>query len=179
MQSMRDFVGYELEWMKPNWLKNQYDLRLNGTTILGQMHMHGGSRAEAWVPEHNLALQRQGFWRPTLLVSELETQMPIAVLSRLGNGGALNFSDGQTQQYVWTKPHIFSAEHVWVDSAGRPVLHAQSSSWKTNVKITFEPIASQSAGLGLLVVIAGFLAVIAYQQASSAASTSTIVSAGG
>lgn len=178
MPTINDYVGYDLEWVKPNWLKNDYELRVNGNSVLGQMRMHGGSRAEAWMPEYNVSLQRKGFWKPTLAVTQLETQRLIATLSRLGNGGALDFADGQTQQYVWTKPRIFSAEHRWIDSAGRPVLHVQSSSWKTSVKITFEPVASQSAGLGLLVVIAGFLAIIAYQEAANAAATTTVVTAG-
>jgi hypothetical protein len=46
------------------------------------------------------------------------------------------------------------------------------------VKIAFEPVASQSAGLGMLVVIAGFLAIIAYQEAANTAATTTVVTAG-
>lgn len=179
MQTIHDYIGYELEWVKSSWLKSEYDLRVNGRTVVGQMRAHGGSRAEAWIPEGAFSLQRKGFWKPTLAVTQLETQMPTATLSRLGNGGALNFADGQTQQYIWTKPRVFSAEHRWIDSTGRPVLHVRSSSWKTNVKITFEPIAHQSAGLGLLVVIAGFLAIIAYQEAANTAATTTVVTTGG
>lgn len=175
MQIIRDFVGYELEWVKPNWLRNEYELRADENTTLARMRLRGGAGAEVAVAGGAFSIQRKGFWRPKLLVTQGDPPMPIATLSRIGNGGALDFSDGQTQQYVWKKARMLSGEYLWVDSAGRPVLHAYPSNWKDRVRITFEPIASQSARIETLTMLAGFLAILAYEEAATAAATTTVI----
>lgn len=171
MRSIRDFVGYELEWVKPRWLRNEYELRVDADEPLAYLRLHGGLRAEAWLADGNFSMERKGFWKPKLLVTWAGTQMPVAELSRMGNGGALDFADGQTQQYIWTRARLLSAEHFWADSAGQPVLHVYPSSWKFHAKVTFEPVASQMRELGLLTVLAGFLAIIAYQESETVAAT--------
>lgn len=175
MRIIRDFVGYELEWVKPNWLRNEYVLRADENTLLAQMRVRGGAGAEAAVAGGVFGIQRKGFWRPKLLVTQGDPPMPVATLSRIGNGGALDFADGQTQQYVWRKARLLSGEYLWVDSAGRPVLHAYPSGWKDRVRITFEPVASQSARIEVLTLLAGFLAIIAHEDAATTAATTTVI----
>ena len=175
MRLIRDYVGYELEWVKPNWLRNEYVLRADENTVLAEMRMRGSASAEVAVAGGAFGIQRKGFWRPKLLVTQGDPPLLVATLSRIGNGGTLDFEDGQTQQYVWKKARALSSEYFWEDSAGRPVLHAYSSSWKNRVKIAFEPVASQSARVEVLTMVAGFLTIIAYQDAeTTAASTAGI-----
>jgi hypothetical protein len=175
MHIIRDFVGYQLEWVKSNWLRNEYELRADETAVLARMRLRGGAGAEVAVAGGNFSVQRKGFWRPKLLVTQGDTLMPVAVLSRMGSGGTLDFADGRTQQYVWRRVRSFSSEYLWVDSAGRPVLHAYPSSWKDRVRITFEPVASQSARVEVLTLLAGFLAIIAHEDAATSAATTTTV----
>lgn len=176
MQIIRDYVGHELEWVKANWLRNEFILRADENTILAEMRMRGSAGAEVMVAGGAFGIQRKGFWRPKLLVTQGDPPLLIATLSRIGNGGTLDFEDGQTQQYVWRKARALSNEYYWEDSAGRPVLHAYPSSWKNHVRIAFEPVATQSARIEVLTLAAGFLPIIAYQDAATtAASTAGIV----
>jgi hypothetical protein len=175
MQIIRDFVGYELEWVKANWLRNEYILRADENTVLAQMRMRGSAGAEVAVAGGVFSIQRKGFWKPKLLVTQGDPALLIATLSRIGNGGALDFEDGQTQQYVWKKARALSSEYLWEDSAGRPVLHAYPSSWKDRVRLAFEPLASQSARVEVLTLLAGFLTIIAYENAANAAATTTTI----
>lgn len=116
----------------------------------------------------SFSFQVKGFLRRRVLISRLEDQAPVAVLSRLGSGGTLDFADGRTQPFVWRKPRALSNEHLWLDSAGQMVAHVHPSNWSFNVKISFESAASQAPELGLLALLAGFLAVIANQDAAVA-----------
>lgn len=176
MQIIRDYVGYELEWVKPNWLRNEYVLRADENTFLAQMRMRGSAGAEVAVAGGAFGIQRKGFWKPKLLVTQGDPPLLVATLSRIGNGGTLDFADGQTQQYVWRKARALSNEYFWEDSAGRPVLHAYPASLKNRVRIAFEPIASQSARVEVLTLVAGFLTIIAYEDAATTtASTAGIV----
>ncbi len=175
MQIIRDFVGYELEWVKPNWLRNEYALRAGENTELARVRLRGAAGAEVTVAGGNFSIQRKGFWRPKLLVTQGDTQIPVAVLSRIGNGGTLDFADGRTQHYVWKRARMLGGEYFWEDSAGRPVLHAYPSSWKDHVRITFEPVASQSARIEVLTLLAGFLAIIAYEEAAASAVITTVI----
>lgn len=179
MLIIRDFVGYELEWVKPNWLRNEYELRADENTVLAQMRLHGSAGADVAVAGGFFGIQRKGFWRPKLLVTQGDPPMLIADLSRIGNGGTLDFADGQTQQYAWKRAHMLGSEYLWEDSAGHPVLHAYPSNWKNRVKITFEPVASYSARIEVLTILAGFLAIIAYEEAAvTAATTTPIITSG-
>lgn len=178
MHIIRDFVGYELEWVKSNWLRNEYELRADENTVLAHMRMRGSSGAAMAVAGGSFTVQRQGFWKPKLVVTQGETQAPVAVLSRIGNGGTLDFADGRTQHYIWTRAHMLGTEYCWVDSAGRPVLHAYPSSWKNRINITFEPVASQSARVEVLTLLAGFLAIIAYEEAATTTATTATIFGG-
>jgi hypothetical protein len=176
MQIIRDYVGHELEWVKANWLRNEFILRADENTILAEMRMRGSAGAAVAVAGGAFSIQRKGFWRPKLLVTQGDPPLLIATLSRIGNSGTLDFEDGQTQQYVWRKARALSNEYYWEDSAGRPVLHAYPSNWKNHVRIAFEPVATQSARIEVLTLAAGFLTIIAYQDvATTAATTTTIV----
>lgn len=175
MQIIHDFVGYELEWVKPNWLRHEYELRVDENTLLAHMRLRGSAGAEVLVAGGSFGMQRQGFWKPTLLVTQGDTQTPIAVLSRIGNGGTLDFADGQTQQYIWKRAHMLGTEYLWLDSAGRPVLHVYPSSWKARVKIIYEPIANHSARVEVLTLLAGFLAIIAYEESATTIATAPTV----
>ena len=176
MQPIRDYVGYELEWVRPRWLRREFELWANGGETgepLGWFAMKGGAKAEGVIAEGNFSFRRQGFWKPTLLVTQTETQMPIATLSRIGNGGTLDFADGQTQQYTWKKARMLSSEHLWIDSAGQSVMHVYPSNWKASVKITFEPVASQIPEVGLLTLLGGFLAILASEEAAATTTVAT------
>ena len=75
------------------------------------------------------------------------------------------------QRYTWKRAHMLGSEYLWEDSAGRTMLHAYPSNWKNRVKITFEPLASHSARIEVLTMLAGFLAIIAYEEAAVTAAT--------
>ena len=183
MQPIRDYVGYELEWVKQHWLRREFALWVNGDQAgeagaeMGWLAMKGGAKAEGMIAEGNFSFRRQGFWKPTLLVTQTETQMPIATLSRIGNGGTLDFADGQTQQYTWKKAHLLSSEYLWIDSAGQTVMHVYPSNWKSSVKITFEPVASKMPDVGLLTLLGGFLAILAIEEsaATTTVATTTVI----
>ncbi|HEU5347603.1 MAG TPA: hypothetical protein VFU63_03215 [Ktedonobacterales bacterium] len=178
MRAIRDYVGYELEWVRSRWFRGEYELRLGGGEPLAYLRMHGGLRAEASLVDGNFSLRRKGFWKPKLLITQTETQLPVAELSRVGSGGTLDFADGQTQQYVWRKAGTLSTEYFWVDSAGWPVLHIYPSMWKFSAKVAFEPVASQIGEIGLLTLLAGFLAIIAYQESAATVTATAIMTAG-
>ena len=179
MQIIRDFVGHELEWVKPNWLLNDFDLRPDESTILAQMRLRGSAGAEVAVAGGAYAIQRQGFWKPKLLVTQGDPPLAVATLARIGDGGALDFSDGRTQQYVWRRARTLSASYFWEDSAGRPVLHAYPSELKDRIRITFEPVASQSARVEVLIMLAGFLTIIAYEPGAAPSGRTPTIDAGG
>lgn len=177
MQIIRDFIGYEQEWVKSNWLRNEYDLRVDENILLAQMRLRGSAGADVAVAGGSFGVKRKGIWRPRLLVTQGDPPVEVATLSRPGNGGALVFADGHTQQYVWKRAHMLGSEYLWEDSAGRPVLHAYPSSWKSRVKMTFEPIANSSARIEVLTLLAGFLAIIAYEEASTVAAITATTAA--
>jgi hypothetical protein len=165
MRAIADCINQELVWVQPKLLEGEYELRQDGGEPVALLQRHGSSRAEGMVEEGSFSFQRLGFWRPKIVVVKGKTQEPVAVLSSLGDGATLDFADSRRLPYVWKKVRPLGWEYLWMDSAGKPVVYAHAMTMDSSVKLSFEPQASQIADLGLLVLLAEFLVILARQNA--------------
>lgn len=172
MRTIQEYANQELVWVKPYWFKGVYELRTaedregaEQSEPLAQFRVTGLRHCEGTVAEGSFYFQQIGVWQPKLVITQGEIPTPLVTLSSLGNGGTLTFADGRTQRYVWRKARGLSNQHMWVDERRHAVVHVHPEAWKSSVKLRVKPRAGQNAGLGLLVLLAGYLVIQAWNTA--------------
>src|SRR5689334_16162178 len=100
MKSSNDYSGRELQWVHPNLLGAEYELRA-GEEVLARLHWKGAltSRALAETADGSWAIERKGISQTTTVLA-LDTGKELATITRGISGQAtLLFADGR--EYRW------------------------------------------------------------------------------
>jgi hypothetical protein len=174
MQSLSDSGGAELRWVKPKWLKRQYELRA-GEEVVATLARVGGTGAIGEWSGGRYSFSQKGWFRQRILVSPepaMDAEAPRATFTR--RDGVLTFADGRT--FYWKKPSVWRSKRVWTDGEAS-LVGIDPASGYAEPHVTITPEGAQLVELPLLLLLGQYLIVRAREEAdaASAATTATIV----
>ena len=164
MASLRNFIGRELLWVRPNLFKGFYELRA-GLECVARL------RESGWVTVAETDGQQwtfkcKGFWRPIPVIfpggeKPTEEAVPLASIKRYlrGGGGELLFSNGI--KYTWTCEGLLRL--IWTMAGPEGPLF--------NVKkgrlLEIAPAAGSLPDLPLLVLFSMYLILLGEKESVS------------
>jgi hypothetical protein len=174
MRSLYEVVGEELRWVKPKWLKRQYELRA-GEEVIATLVRSGGSNAIGEWSEGRYVFSQKGWFNQRVLVGDDTSAgvlAPLATFTR--RGGILTLTDGRT--LFWVKPSFWRSKRVWSDGAASLVEFDPASGY-ASPRVTITPEGAHLAELPLLLLLGEYLIVRAREEAdaASAAAATTVV----
>jgi hypothetical protein len=174
MRSVYELSGEELRWVKPKWLKRQYELRA-GDEVVATLVRSGGSGAVGEWSGGRYAFSQKGWFNQRVLVGDgatIDADTPLATFTR--RGSVLTLADGRT--LFWRKPSVWKSRRVWSDGAA-PLVEFDPASGYASPRVTITPEGARVSELPLLLLLGQYLIVRAREEsdAASAATTATIV----
>ena len=108
MRSLFEVSSEELRWVKPKWLKRQYELRA-GEEVVATLVRSGGAGAIGEWSGGRYAFSQKGWFNPRILVDDdatADVNAPLATFIR--RGGVLTLDDGRT--LFWVKPGFWEEQ---------------------------------------------------------------------
>jgi hypothetical protein len=174
MRSLFEVSSEELRWVKPKWLKRQYELRA-GEEVVATLVRSGGAGAIGEWSGGRYAFSQKGWFNPRILVDDdatADVNAPLATFIR--RGGVLTLDDGRT--LFWVKPGFWKSKRVWSDGAAS-LIEFDPASGYASPQVTTTAEGARLAELPLLLLLGEYLIVRAREEAdaASAATTATIV----
>jgi hypothetical protein len=115
MRSLYEVCREELRWVKPKWLKRQYELRA-GEEVVATLVRSGGTGALGEWSGGRYVFSQKGWFNSRILVGDDATadlNAPLATFTR--RGSVLTLADGRT--LFWMKPSFWKSKRVWSDGA--------------------------------------------------------------
>jgi hypothetical protein len=158
MNTLSEYAGQELRWVRPNRRRGEYELRAGDEALVRSSYegAHGGRvRVEAgddsWLIEQKGLAQR-------IIVAHLdtETELETPVVERSMTGRAtVRFADGRS--YRWQCASFWRDIWTWNNSEGTTLLQLKRGS-----QVQIEPAAQELTGerstdLALLAALGWFL----------------------
>src|SRR5205085_1206053 len=165
MKSINDYSGQELQWVHPNRLRAEYELRA-GEEVLARLHWKGAltSRVLAETADGSWAIERKGITQ-SITVLALDADRELATITRGISGQAtLLFADGR--EHRWQSTSFWRDVWTWVNSEGTPLLHL-----KRGAHVQLEPAAQGLPELVLLTALGWYL----HKQQEEEAAIASIV----
>jgi hypothetical protein len=163
MKSINDYSGQELQWVHPNLLTAQYDLRA-GDEVLARLHWKGAltSQVVAETADGSWVIERKGI-RQIITVVALDVQTELATIkSGMSGQATLLFADGR--EYRWQCTSFWRDVWTWVNTEGTSLLHL-----KRGAKVHLEPAAQGLPDLALLTALGWYLHKQQEEEAAIAA----------
>ncbi len=149
MKSINECIGQELQWIHPNVLNGEYELR-GGDELFARFQWKGAFRSQVCVETTN------GNWKivqkgvsQTITVLSLDTQTELATIKRSISGQGTSF-----WRDVWT----------WLNNEGTSLLHLIRGSC-----VQLEPAAQDLPDLALLTTLGWYLHKQQEEEATVAA----------
>ena len=99
MKSLNEYIGQELQWIHPNVLSSEYELRA-GDEVLARLHWNAAftSHGHAETADGSWAIERKGI-RQTITVLALDTQTELATIEWSGHPPLRRWSRVQVAVY--------------------------------------------------------------------------------
>jgi hypothetical protein len=163
MKSINDYSGQELQWIHPNLLSAQYQLRA-GEEVLARLHWQGAftSRVHVDTADGSWMIERKGI-RQTITVLALDSHTELATITRGISGQAtLLFADGR--EYRWQCSSFWRDVWTWVNTESTPLLHV-----KRGAHVQLEPAAQGLPDVTLLSALGWYLHKQQEEEAAIAA----------
>ena len=164
-------MGQDLRWVKPRWLKREYELHA-GDSLAATLawtrrnealgRWAGGQyrfRQEGWLRARTLVYRGSGGTETTDEHAE-----PVATSAR--RGSTLTLSDGRT--LLWKQPKRLTSERVWVDQSGNELVRFRPFAWTGANTVTIYPGAAPEAEVALVLLLGQYLLVLAAEEAAAA-----------
>jgi hypothetical protein len=151
MKSINDYSAQELQWVHPNLLSAEYELRA-GDEVLARLHWKGAltARVHAETADGSWMIERKGF-RQTITVLAPDAHTELATIKRGMSGQAtLLFADGR--EYRWHCTSFWHDVWTWINNEDTPLLHL-----KRGVQVHLEPAAQGLPDLALLTALSWYL----------------------
>ena len=151
MKSINDHSGQELQWVHPNVLRSEYELRA-GDELLARLSYKGAltSQVRAETADGSWVIDRKGL-RQVITVLPLGAHTELATIKRGMSGQAtLLFPDGR--EYAWQCTSFWRDVWTWLNHEGSPLLHL-----KRGAHVQLEPAAQDIPELALLTILGWYL----------------------
>lgn len=178
MLTTHEVAGDQFAWVRAKGLRGRYELRAEGANTplavlnvqdsVGDAEIHGATY-------HTYHFARVGWLGSRVNVWANSLRAPIAVFR--GGWASSSVEIAGSTTYHWKKPHFWTPEHDWVDTAGQVLVRMRPLSGR-EVRVILEPMAQEKSDVELLVVLGEFLLAVANQDALTGAVMS-VVGAGG
>ncbi|GCE15935.1 hypothetical protein [Tengunoibacter tsumagoiensis] len=163
MDNLRNYIGQELQWRHPKFLKPDYELHTQDTIVL-HIHRQGyaGNQALVEADENRWLLDRRGF-RKKFFILDPQTQAEVATIKGGISGKAtVLFPDGR--EYKWQSMSFWRSTWGWFTS--EDVLLIQQ---KRGARVELTPNSQDVPEIALLVALGWYLTRLAAEDASSTA----------
>lgn len=163
-------AGGELRWIKPKWLKRQYELRA-GEEVVATLVRSGGSGAIGEWSGGRYIFSQKGWLNARILVSDGAAKgagAPLVTFTR--RGGVLTLADGRT--LLWVKPGFWKSKRVWSHGVAALVKFDPASGY-ASPQVTITEEGARLAELPLLLLLGEYLIVRAREEADAASATTT------
>ena len=170
MQPLNTSVAATLQWFKPSWRKQQYELR-DGAAVVATLTINGWMNAATGATMQAIdRLQRVGFWKQHITINDGTTGAPLAtyVPHWSGSRGELTFVNGEV--YRRTQHGFWRPETEWIDAQGQWLCRA-TANWQSKMRVTLNPETAARPALGLLLVLTQYLMAVAATEAATVAAT--------
>ena len=163
MKSINEYIGQELQWVHPNPLSSEYELRA-GDELLARLHWNRGftSRVHAETVDSNWVIECKGI-RQTITALALDAQAELATIKR-GMSGQATFLFADGREYRWQCTSFWRDVWTWVSNEGTPLLHL-----KRGAHVHLEPAAQDLSDLALLTTLGWYLHKQQEEEAALAA----------
>lgn len=161
MRAIRNATNHELEWISSGLLSDEYELHIRDGELLAKLAMHGSNSADAVCTDGSFRFQCKGLFKTQTFVHSGDARAPMATLTPSGGDSTLTFADGRANRYTWRKSGVANSEHLWLDSAGRPIAQFWPATVASSARVRFQPGAAQVREIALLVLLGSFLASLA------------------
>lgn len=173
---LSEFVGQELLWQPTAMMKARYEL-IAGDAIIASFDMSNWTNeAMAQTPEGMLIFNREGFWRPRVIVRSGDKAGPVlATFKQYWNGGGvLQFTDGRV--YTWEKMSFWGMKRGWTDQTGQSVMGFAMKAMSRSTSVFIPPESAGVPDLSILAIAGLYINVLAQRDAAatSAAVTASI-----
>jgi hypothetical protein len=165
MTELVDFAGKELAWIRVKDKKNRYELR-HDATVIGSL-VWDKSGVEGELSGKRWSFNKEGFFRPRLLVREHGAPSPIAALEvGIMGSGQLSFSTGPS--YRWTQRGLLSNSWAFDDDARQTVVSFKLSSGllTTGATVTLGEKLAEHEHAPLLVLLGWYVLVLYAEDAA-------------
>jgi hypothetical protein len=165
MKFLNEYIGQELQWVHPNLLSAEYELRA-GDALLARLQCKGALTLQVVVEaaDGSWVIERKGI-RQTITVLALDTQTELATIRRGMSGQAtLLFADGR--EYRWQCTSFWRDVWTWVNTEATPLLHLKRGAY-----IHLESAAHGLPELALLTTLGWYL----HKQQEEEAAIASIV----
>lgn len=160
----------ELYWVKPKCTRPEFELRVEDT-VVATLRWTSGSRADGTWAGGQYRFNREGWFRPRILVRRAASDNTDELLATfLYRGALLTFPDGRS--FHWTKPKHWTAERVWLDDAAAEYVRFQPQ--RKGAVVTLQSGAAALPELAMLVLLGQYLLALAAQDAVAASSASIV-----
>jgi hypothetical protein len=166
MKSLNEFIGQELQWVRPHLLRSEYELRA-GDELLARIYLKGAFKSQVYVEsaDGHWMIERKGL-RQTISILLPDTYTELATIKRgRSDQATLFFPDGR--EYRWQRTSFWHDGWTWLNNEGTPLLHV-----KRGAHIQLEPAAQGLPELALLITLGWYLHK---QQQEEAATIAAIV----
>jgi hypothetical protein len=158
MKSIYEAAGQDLQWKRVKWWKREFELR-SGDEVLAKLYRQRGiSGVIGEATDGCWNFKRRGFWMREIAITELATQIEIAVTKR-GWKTSLTFSDGRV--LMFKKTNIWRNEWVWLNDEETPLIRFQRNKYPQ-----IEPAAFSFPELSLLLTLGWHLIVLHQEEAA-------------
>ena len=164
MKSINECTDQELQWVHPNKLKGEYELR-GGDEVFARFHLNGVSGSHQIVAETangNWIIKRKRFGQ-TITILAFDSQSELATIKR-GMSGQSTLLTPDDHEYRWRCTSFWRDVWTWFNNEDTPLLHLIRGS-----RVQLEPAALDLPDLAILTTTGWFLHRLQEQDATVAA----------
>ncbi len=172
MPTLQDVIGQELTWEQPALFKRIYELRMSETVFATLTWQRGWrSVADLKTPYQQWTIQRQGFWRPRIIVSD-NAGTVIARLTHRWSSGTLTFANGAA--YTIKRQGFWNGEWFWLTPQETPALRIKPR-WggSRRARVVVEPTGAALPELPILAGVGWYLLIQMADEAVAASAATT------
>jgi hypothetical protein len=164
MKTINEYKDQELQWIHPNKLKDEYELR-GGDEAFARFHLNGASSSHQIVAETangRCIIKRKGFGQ-TITILDLDSQSELATIKR-GMSGQSTLLTTDGREYRWRCTSFWRDVWTWLNNEDTPLLRLIRGS-----RVQLEPAAQDLPDLALLATLGWYLHKQQEEEATVAA----------
>jgi hypothetical protein len=169
MRSLYKISGEELRWVKPKWLKRQYELRAGEEVVATLARSSGSNAIGEWSGGRYVFSQKGWFNQRILVGADADAVAPLATFTR--RGGVLTLAGGRT--LFWRKPSVWKSRRVWSDGSATLVEFNPASGY-SSPRVMITPEGARLAKLPLLLLLGEYLIARAREDEDTASAATSV-----